>query len=73
VNFVLTFGQGEIFKQTKERLSKRTGIKGKPFEKIKFSVVPRNSFPNAKYIEDGKSIRSNQLEPSGADELSFTI
>lgn len=48
--------QGEIFKETKERLSKRTGIKGKPFEKIKFAVVPRASFSSPKYIEDGKSL-----------------
>ncbi|KAJ5992556.1 ubiquitin C-terminal hydrolase [Penicillium sp. IBT 35674x] len=52
VPFRFVVKPGEIFKQTKERLSKRTGIKGKPFEKIKFSIVPRNSFPNAKYIED---------------------
>jgi ubiquitin carboxyl-terminal hydrolase 7 len=49
--------QGEIFKETKERLSKRTGIKGKPFEKIKFAVVPRASFSSPRYIEDGKFTR----------------
>lgn len=46
--------QGEIFKVTKERLSKRTGIKGKQFEKIKFAVVPRATFPNPRYLEDGE-------------------
>lgn len=50
--------QGEIFKETKERLSKRTGIKGKPFEKIKFAVVPRASFSTPKYLEDGKNLFS---------------
>jgi hypothetical protein len=50
--------QGEIFKETKERLSKRTGIKGKPFEKIKFAVVPRASFSTPKYLEDGKHLSS---------------
>lgn len=46
--------QGEVFKKTRERLSKRTGIKGKPFEKIKFSVVQRGSFSGPKYLEDGE-------------------
>lgn len=48
--------QGEIFKETKERLSKRTAIKGKQFEKIKFAVVPRATFPNARYLEDGEFV-----------------
>lgn len=46
--------QGEVFKQTKDRISKRTGIKGKPFEKIKFAVVPRASFSTPRYLEDGE-------------------
>lgn len=48
------YRQGEIFKDTKERLSKRTGIKGKQFEKIKFSVVPHGSYSRPKPLEDGK-------------------
>lgn len=47
--------KGEIFKETKERLSKRTGIKGKQFEKIKFAVVPRTMYSNPRYLEDGES------------------
>lgn len=47
--------QGEIFKETKERLSKRTGIKGKQFEKIKFAVVPKSLYSNPRYLDDGKS------------------
>jgi hypothetical protein len=46
--------QGEIFKETKERLSKRTGIKGKQFEKIKFAVIPHGSYSRPKVLEDGK-------------------
>jgi hypothetical protein len=46
--------QGEIFKDTKERLSKRTGIKGKQFEKIKFAVIPHGSYSRPKVLEDGK-------------------
>jgi ubiquitin carboxyl-terminal hydrolase 7 len=46
--------QGEIFKETKERLSKRTGIKGKQFEKIKFAIVSRLLYSNPRYLEDGE-------------------
>ena len=47
--------QGEVFKQTKERLEKRTGIKGKQFEKIKFAVVQRVSYSKPIYLNDGWS------------------
>ncbi|PSK36766.1 hypothetical protein B9Z65_1949 [Elsinoe australis] len=39
IPFVFLLKEGEIFKETKERLSKRTGIKGKALEKIKFAVI----------------------------------
>ncbi|KAJ6022176.1 ubiquitin C-terminal hydrolase, partial [Penicillium herquei] len=65
VPFKFVVKPGEIFKETKERLSKRTGIKGKPFEKIKFAIVPRNSFPNAKYIEDDDILS----DVAGLDDL----
>ena len=53
--------KGEIFKETKERLSKRTGIKGKQFDKIKFAVVPRVMYTKPQYLEDGKSLGLAQL------------
>ncbi|EEP79053.1 conserved hypothetical protein [Uncinocarpus reesii 1704] len=43
---------GETFKDTKERLSKRTGIKGKQFEKIKFALVSRGPYPKTLYLDD---------------------
>lgn len=47
--------QGEVFRETKERISRRTGIKGKQFEKIKFAVVPRTLYSSSpRYLEDGK-------------------
>ncbi|KAJ5381415.1 Ubiquitin carboxyl-terminal hydrolase 21 [Penicillium cataractarum] len=52
VPFKFVVKPGEIFKETKERLSKRTGLKGKPFEKTKFAVVARASFTAPKYLED---------------------
>ncbi|EPS34506.1 hypothetical protein PDE_09470 [Penicillium oxalicum 114-2] len=52
VPFKFVVKPGEIFKETKTRLSKRTGLKGKPFEKVKFAVMPRASFSAPKYLED---------------------
>lgn len=44
---------GEPFNQTKERLEKRTGFRGKQFEKIKFAVVARNTaFAKPMYLND---------------------
>ena len=60
--------QGEVFKDTKNRLSERTGIKGKQFEKIKFAVVPQTSFSTPRYLEDGMCLlakhASCRLQPS---------
>ncbi|KAJ5562977.1 hypothetical protein N7535_002578 [Penicillium sp. DV-2018c] len=53
IPFKFVVKPGELFAETKKRLSARTQIKGKNFEKIKFAVVPRASFSTAKYLEDG--------------------
>ncbi|KAF1813874.1 ubiquitin carboxyl-terminal hydrolase-like protein [Eremomyces bilateralis CBS 781.70] len=53
VPFVFLVKQGELFKDTKERLSKRIGIKGKQFEKIKFAVVPKGAmYAKPEYLDD---------------------
>ncbi len=52
---VLKKRKGEIFRDTKVRLSKRTGIKGKAFEKIKFALVQKIPYAKPSYLEDGKS------------------
>ncbi|KIW07364.1 uncharacterized protein PV09_02210 [Verruconis gallopava] len=44
--------KGEPMKETKERLSKRTGIKGKAFERIKFATVHRSPYGKVEYLED---------------------
>lgn len=44
--------EGEKFSETKKRLEKRTGLKGKSFEKIRFAVVVRAHHSQAKYLED---------------------
>lgn len=50
----LTTVQGEKFADTKKRLEKRTGLKGKSFEKIKFAVVRRANYSKPQYLEDGR-------------------
>lgn len=51
---VLKKRKGELFKDTKVRLSKRTSIKGKAFEKIKFALVQKIPYAKPSYLEDGK-------------------
>lgn len=52
VPFYFVMKEGESFKETKERMSKRTGIKGKNFEKIKFAVVRGGqSYSRPVYVE----------------------
>jgi ubiquitin carboxyl-terminal hydrolase 7 len=53
VPFRFMLKEGELFKDTKERLSKRTGIKGKQFEKIKFALIQRQAYPKPEYLNDG--------------------
>jgi ubiquitin carboxyl-terminal hydrolase 7 len=52
---LLTLLQGEKFSETKKRLEKRTGLKGKSFEKIKFAVAKAGHFAKPQYLNDGKS------------------
>jgi ubiquitin carboxyl-terminal hydrolase 7 len=53
VPFKFVLKPGEVFKDTRERLSKRTGIKGKLLEKIKFAIVTRSLYTKPRYLEDG--------------------
>ena len=45
--------KNEPFSETKTRLEKRTGFKGKMFEKIKFAVVRRSHYSKPQYLTDG--------------------
>lgn len=54
VPFFFLVKKDEVFKDTKERLSKRTGIKGKALERIRFAVVSRSSYSKAESLTDGK-------------------
>jgi ubiquitin carboxyl-terminal hydrolase 7 len=42
-------------KDTKVRLSERTGIKGKQFENVKFAIISRASYSKPHYLTDGMS------------------
>lgn len=52
VPFKFILKPGEQFKDTRERIGKRTGIKGKQLEKIKFSIVSRSTYSKPRYLED---------------------
>jgi ubiquitin carboxyl-terminal hydrolase 7 len=58
VPFTFLMKGGEVFKETKERLMKRTGIKGKNFEKIRWAVVKGATNPGRTvWVEDGMFLR----------------
>ncbi|KAK3717454.1 ubiquitin-specific protease ubp15 [Vermiconidia calcicola] len=53
VPFIFLMKEGEVFKDTKKRISKRTGIKGKQFEKIRFAVVKGGqNYSRPVWVED---------------------
>ncbi|KAL6722165.1 ubiquitin-specific protease ubp15 [Lecanora helva] len=52
VPFKFLVRPGELFKDTKVRLSKRIGLKGKQFDKIKFAVVQRSMYSKPIYLAD---------------------
>ena len=62
--------QGERFSETKERISKRTGIKGKQFDKIRFHMVGKSRFAVPELLEDGKLPSST---PFPGASFSFTL
>ncbi|KAM5342649.1 hypothetical protein ACJ41O_013615 [Fusarium nematophilum] len=58
VPFKFLLIQDEKFADTKKRLEKRTGIKGKSFEKIKFAVVRRSNYSKPQYLNDDDVLSS---------------
>ncbi|KAI9898253.1 hypothetical protein N3K66_006613 [Trichothecium roseum] len=59
VPFKLLLVEGEKFVDTKKRLEKRTGFKGKSFEKIKFAIVRRGNYSKPRYLEDDDELWGN--------------
>jgi len=69
VPFTLVLKEGEVFKETKERLSKRTGIKGKQLDKVKFAVIRGgSSYSRPAYVDD-EDILSEKM--AGDDQLGL--
>lgn len=72
IPFRFLLKEGERFAETKKRLEKRTGLKGKSFEKIKFAVVRRAQFSRPQYLTDGElrdcsPIRSPRMQLTSGD------
>ncbi|KAK0635236.1 hypothetical protein B0T17DRAFT_586816 [Bombardia bombarda] len=61
--------EGEKFSETKKRLEKRTGLKGKSFEKIKFAVVRRAQYSRPQYLTDDEILW--EVAPSPDDFLGL--
>ncbi|KAI8304182.1 ubiquitin carboxyl-terminal hydrolase [Colletotrichum asianum] len=67
--------ESEPFAETKKRLEKRTGFKGKSFEKIKFAVVKRSHFSKPQYLQDDDvlwDIATNDDDFLGLDHVDRT-
>ncbi|KAI9758437.1 MAG: hypothetical protein M4579_003067 [Chaenotheca gracillima] len=72
IPFIFLVKAGEPFKETKNRLEKRTGIKGKQLEKIKFAVVQRASYSRPTYLSDDDvlaDIATGQDDLLGLDHI----
>jgi len=63
---------GEPFSETKKRLEKRTGIKGKAFEKIKFAVLRRYNKPAYLSDEDVLLEENGNIEEDAVLGLDHT-
>jgi ubiquitin carboxyl-terminal hydrolase 7 len=75
VPFKFILKPGEPFKDTRERLGKRTGFKGKLLEKIKFAIVSRGTYAKPRYIEEGDFITTllqDEEDMLGLDHMNKT-
>ncbi|KAL7816955.1 putative ubiquitin hydrolase [Trichoderma aethiopicum] len=69
VPFKFLLVEGEKFGDTKKRLEKRTGIKGKSFEKIKFAIARRANYSKPQYLNDDDELWN--IASSEDDYLGF--
>lgn len=76
VPFIFIVKPGELFKDTKERISKRTGIKGKLLQNLKFALVPKGPYAmkQVKYLEDDDILydRMGDEDSLGLDHVNKT-
>lgn len=75
VPFKFLVKEGEKFSETKKRLEKRTGLKGKSFEKIKFAVARRAHYSRPQYLHDDDElweVASSEDDMLGLDHVDRT-
>ncbi|KAF6836255.1 Ubiquitin carboxyl-terminal hydrolase 21 [Colletotrichum plurivorum] len=75
VPFKFLLLEHEKFSDTKKRLEKRTGFKGKSFEKIKFAVIKRSHFSKPTYLNDDDvlwNVATNDDDLLGLDHVDRT-
>ncbi|KAL8837295.1 MAG: hypothetical protein Q9170_002590 [Blastenia crenularia] len=75
VPFKFVMKPGELFKDTRERLSKRTGIKGKQFDKLKFALTQRSVYAKVTPINDDDELYTMAVRPDdqlGLDHVNRT-
>jgi ubiquitin carboxyl-terminal hydrolase 7 len=75
VPFKFLLIQDEPFADTKKRLEKRVGLKGKNFEKVKFAVVRRASYSKQQYLTDDDilwNVASQEDDQLGLDHVDKT-
>jgi ubiquitin carboxyl-terminal hydrolase 7 len=61
IPFQFSLKEGEVFSDTKQRLSEFTKIKGKLFDKMKLTLVSRASYSRPEPIEDGELVWSTRI------------
>ncbi|KAK9478111.1 hypothetical protein V1514DRAFT_307930 [Lipomyces japonicus] len=72
--FLFVLKPGEKFADTKVRLQKRTGLKDKQFEKVKFALVQKLHYSKPLYIEDEQVVYdiAERDDVIGLDHLDKT-
>ena len=71
VPFKFVLKPGEATKDMRERLSKRTGIKGKLLSNIKFAIVPRGMYAKARYLDEEDVVMDVVAEGQGDEMLGL--
>ena len=75
VPFKFILKPGETFKDTRERLGKRMGLKGKLLEKIRFAIVSRSTYTKPRYLEDNDIVTDllqDEDDMLGLDHMNKT-
>jgi ubiquitin carboxyl-terminal hydrolase 7 len=73
VPFKFVLVPGEKVKDTRERISKRTGIKGKLLSNLRFAIVPRGMYAKARYLEEEDDITEVLREMGGNGDESLGL